>query len=297
MAAGAMLAWTPAAMAQTAPPAPVTAAATKDADPALWVVRDADTTIYLFGTVHVLKPGLSWFDEAVKTAFDKSDEVYLEIRQPEASAAQATVLRLAINQTGPALPERLPAGERAAYAGAVTGLGLPPAAFDRFDPWFAASTMTLVSLQKAGYDPASGAEQVINQAASGAGKPVNGLETLEQQLGYFDALSERSQVALLSETVKQLPEAPAMIDKMVEQWSTGQTDALADTINEGLDATPEVAKLLLFDRNARWATWIQQRMARPGTVFVAVGAGHLAGRESVQDKLAALKIKVERIRY
>ncbi|KQM94147.1 polysaccharide biosynthesis protein GumN [Sphingomonas sp. Leaf22] len=296
------------AMAQTAPapaaeaPADTTsadpaAAAPREADPALWVVRDKDTTIYLFGTIHVLKPGLSWFDEAVKTAFDKSNEVVLEIPMPTPEQAQAAVMKSAVNVTGPKLSEKLPAAERDAYARAVADAGLPAGALEQLDPWFAASTLTLVTLQKQGYDPQSGAEQTISQAAKVAGKPVTGLETLEQQFGFFDALSDAAQVTFLSETIKELPTAGEQIDKMVDQWAKGDPAALAATMNEDMTVSPELRRVLLTDRNARWAKWIEERMKRPGTVFVAVGAGHLAGTGSVQDALKRYKLRATRVKY
>ncbi len=89
----------------------------------LWVVKDADTTIYLFGTIHVLKPGLSWFDEAVKTAFDKSDQLMLEMVQPDPATMQQIVMKNGFVTTGPTLTEQLPADKRGAYQKAVTDLG------------------------------------------------------------------------------------------------------------------------------------------------------------------------------
>ena len=115
----------PAAQAQTV----------KDADPALWVVKDADTTVYLFGTVHALKPGLSWFDEAVKAAFDKSDELVLEMVEPDAATMQGLILKTGVNLEGPTLTERLPADKREAFARAAADSGVPAVALDRFDPW------------------------------------------------------------------------------------------------------------------------------------------------------------------
>lgn len=292
----AFAAWTMPLAARQAP-APAAQAQTVDADPALWVVKDADTTIYLFGTIHLLKPGLSWFDEAVKTAFDRSDELVQEIVLPDPQTVQKALIATAINPTGPGLEERLPADARKAYLAALADVGVPAASFDRFDPWFAATNLTVLKLVKAGYDPNSGAEQALTAAAKQAGKRVTGLETLEQQFGYFDSLSEKSQIAFLTDTIKQLPDAEKEVGKMVAQWSAGDPDALAETMNEGLDATPEVANILLVDRNVRWASWIADRMANPGTVFVAVGAGHLAGKDSVQAQLAAHRLKAERVPY
>lgn len=286
----------PAALAQQAAPAPAPAA--KDADPALWVVKDKDTTIYLFGTVHILKPGLSWFDEAVKKAFDASGELVTELGgMPDPAAAQQLIMKYGVNMTGPTLTEKLPEDKRAAFAKAVADLGLPQAAIDRFDPWLAGVQMTMISLARLGYNPQSGVEQALDTAAKAANKPVSGLETVEEQFSFFDSVSQEAQIKFLVETIDKLPEAGPTLDKMVAEWAEGDADGLAVVMNEGLEASPEVAKKLLSDRNARWAEWIDTRLDKPGVVFVAVGAGHLAGPESVQAYLAKRKIKSARVNY
>lgn len=280
------------ACAQQAPPR-----AANDADPALWVVKDADTTVYLFGTVHVLKPGLTWFDEAVRTAFDKSDQVVLELVMPDPAAMQALVAAKGLTTDGPTLTEQLPADKRAAYAKAVTGLGLPANAFDRMRPWLAATNLSLLPLMKAGYDPANGPEGIITAAAKSAGKPLVGLETAEQQIGYFAQLSPGAQIQFLTSTVDELPKLDETMATMVHDWAAGDPDALAREMNDTLKDSPEVAKVLLVDRNRRWAGWIENRLKTPGTVFVAVGAGHLAGPDSVQSQLAKDGVTSARIAY
>ncbi|NIJ36021.1 hypothetical protein FHR22_000670 [Sphingopyxis panaciterrae] len=286
-------------MATAAEPAaaPAPKAAT-DADPALWVVKDDDTTIYLFGTVHVLKPGLSWFDEAVRQAFDKSDQLMLEIILPDDQAAMAQkMIPLAIDQSGKTLSSRLSPDELKAYQAALTGLGIAPAQFDAFEPWFAAMTLSILPLAKLGYDPEQGAEKLLTASAKTAGKPISGLETIEEQLGFFDGLPEEQQLAFLNSVVKDIDKLGPTLDKTVVLWGKGDTEALAAAMNESMAATPELAKVLLFDRNARWAEALQARMAQPGTVFVAVGAGHLAGEHSVQDYLKERGLTAERIKY
>jgi uncharacterized protein YbaP (TraB family) len=279
--------------------APVTtAAATTDADPALWVVKDSDTTIYLFGTVHVLKPGLGWFDEAVKTAFDKSDQLMLEMVMPEDQAEMVKVMMpLAIDQSGKTLPSRLNAEQLKAYQAAMTSVGLPPAQFDMFEPWFAAMTLSVLPLTKLGYDPEQGAEKLLTASAKKAGKPVAGFETMPEQLGFFDTLPETEQVAFLNAVVKDVDKLGPTLDKMVALWAKGDPDGLAVAMNESMEATPALAKTLLWDRNARWADTIKTRMDQPGTVFVAVGAGHLAGEHSVQDYLKERGLTAKRVKY
>ena len=288
----------PAPTATTTPMSPDTATPTTvDADPALWVVKDADTTIYLFGTVHVLKPGLSWFDEAVKSAFERSGELRLEMVLPPTAVAQAVAMKAGTTTIGPTLPQRLAPRTRAKYYATLAQFGLPAAALDRFQPWFAANNLTILPVLKMGYALDSGAEQVLTRAAAETGKPVSGFETLNEQLGFFASLSRRAQLSYLSGVLDDIGEVGPTLNAMVREWSKGDPVALAKLLNEDLDRNPELARTLLTLRNVRWANWIAQRMHQPGTVFIAVGAGHLAGRNSVQVQLAAKGIPVERVAY
>lgn len=293
----ALLFVTPAALAQQAP-APAPAAQLKDADPAMWVVKDEDTTIYLFGTIHVLPDNLSWFDEAVKTAFDESGELVTEIGDmPDLATVQPLIIKHAVVPTGPRLSERLPADKREAFTKAVADSGIPAQAVESFKPWFAASQLSLIALTKAGYNPASGAETALTAAAKAANKPISGVETLDQQFGFFNSLSEAAQIQFLTETLEQLGQVGPEFQKMVNEWSEGDAEGLAAIMNEALRSSPELSKMLLADRNARWAEWIDTRLDKPGVVFMAVGAGHLSGPDSVQVMLDKRNIKSTRIKY
>ncbi|MDP5278925.1 TraB/GumN family protein [Sphingomonas sp. DG1-23] len=271
--------------------------AANDADPALWVVRDADTRIYLFGTVHMLKPGVGWFDDGVKTAFDASDELVLELVMPPADEMQALVSELGMSASGPALPDQLSPAEAAKFRAALPEMGLSPEALDRAEPWLAATMLSAAPLRQLGYDEKDGAEAVLTAAAKASGKQVEGLETAREQLGYFDRLPMPAQRALLIDTLDDLPKAGETIDRMVAAWSAGDADGIAQLMNEDLSRSPELADALLAQRNRKWADWLAQRMKAPGTVFVAVGAGHLAGKAGVQAELAKRGLKAERVDY
>ena len=301
------LAWAAPAAAQNAPteapasvealdPVKVAPLALKDVDPALWVVKDADTTIYLFGSVHILKPGLGWFDDGVKAAFDSSDQLILELVEPPAAESQTLFGKLAMDQQGRALRSKMNDADRAVYETAVTKLGIPTAALDPFDPWAAAITISLLAMQKSGFDPNTGVEKQLTAAANAAKKPIGGLETMEFQLGVFDTLPESEQVAFLVETAKQIDDAGATMDKMVDLWAAADAEKLAQLMNEGMTSRT-LYDALLTKRNANWAKWISARMAKPGVTFIAVGAGHLAGETSVQNLLPAYGITATRVAY
>ncbi|MGJ3626244.1 TraB/GumN family protein [Sphingomonas sp. MMS24-JH45] len=277
-----------------ATPACARPAPTQDADPALWVVKDADTTIYLFGTIHVLKPGLTWFDEGVSGVRPVADAGAGDGRARRGDAAArgggegVRRRRRAADHAG--------AGEVSRHADECDEQDR--AAADRMGEDAAmVRGGDAVAAPRAGrgYQPTNGPEAVLTAAAKAGGKTVEGLETFEGQLSIFDRLSPPAQVQLLESTMDELPKAGETMATMVADWSRGDPDALAREMNGSLKDLPEVAKALLTDRNRRWAGWIAERM-NVGTVFVA-GAGHLAGTESVQAMLGAYRLKAVRVKY
>lgn len=289
------LAWAIPAAAQTTLTEPP-AVTVKDVDPALWVVKDEDTTVYLFGSIHILKPGLGWFDDGVKTAFDSSDQLVLELVEPPAAEVQALFGKLAMDQQGKTLRSKMNEADRAVYEAAMGKLGIPAPAFDPFDPWAAAVTLSLVAMQKSGFDPNSGVEKQLTAAAKVSNKPIAGLETMEFQLGLFDTLPEAEQITFLVETAKLIDEVASTTDKMVAMWASAEAESLGQLMNEGLTSRT-LYDALLTKRNANWAKWISARMAKPGVTFMAVGAGHLAGPTSVQNLLPAYGLNATRVAY
>ena len=132
--------------------------------------------------------------------------------------------------------------------------------------------------------------------AKASDKPMTGLETVEEQLGFLDTLPMPSQITWLNETVDTLPDAGEALDEMVGDWAAGEPEKLAALLNEGM-TDPVLREAMLTRRNANWAKWIDARMAKPGTVFIAVGSGHLAGDGSVQEQLKAYNLTSQRIAY
>jgi uncharacterized protein len=286
----------PCANAQTADLAPVpeNAQQVTDVDPALWVVRDADTTVYLFGTVHVLRPGLGWFDDNVKVAFDESDTLVLEMLDPSPADAAAIMVDLSIDKSGRTIRQKLGTEDRVAYEAAVAQLGLAHSALDPLDGWAVAVNLYYAGLLQKGYDLTSGVEVQLKAAAAASKKPISGLETMRFQLSIFDSLPDAVQLDYVTSTAKSIDEIAPQTDRLVDLWASADTDGVALVMNEGFDSL-KLTEPFLTRRNANWAGWINNRMAKPGTVFVAVGAGHLAGTVSVQQLLTAYGLKAERV--
>ncbi len=262
--------------------------------PAMWQVRDADTIIYLFGTVHALPPGVNWMHGPVAAAFDGSQELVTEIVESDSAGMQGAVLAKATLPAGKSLRAMLTPKQRTAFEATMAANGLPLATFDRFKPWYAAMVLSTLPVLRDGYKPENGVETLLDARAKGANRPHSALETAEYQLGLFDSLPEVTQLRYLNEVVTDLPKACDEMRQMIEAWKHGDAETLARLMNEEDDA-PELMELLLHGRNRIWAEWIRARLERPGTVFLAVGAGHLAGTGSVQQVLAAKGIATTRL--
>jgi uncharacterized protein YbaP (TraB family) len=260
----------------------------------MWVVRDDDTTIYLLGTIHLLD-GRPWFNDEVRTAFDASNELVLEAIIPENPAEMMPLIqRYAIDPQGRKLSERLTPEQNRALAEALSSVGAPAAAFDSFEPWFVSMTLAAVAAQQLGLNAANGPEGVLVRAARERNVPVAELEGLEWQVRLFDGMPDEQQLAQLRQALENVEEMRELLAPMLAAWSSGDVDELQRIIARQ-DQDPELHRLLFTNRNATWAGWIQERLARPGTVFLAVGAGHLAGADSVQAALEARGIGSERV--
>ena len=281
-----------------AAPAFADTAKPRDADPALWVMRDADTTVYLFGTVHFLPKDIVWFDEAVADAFAASDELRMELLPVDDPASLGPlILKLAVDPKGRTMAQRMSPEDHAAYVKAMKDLGLPAAQLEPLEPWFIGIQAVSMMYVKAGYDPKSGAEEVLTQAARKAGKTITAFETPEQQFAMLDSTPEAEQLIGVRDLANGQEEALKMFSTLLGYWARGEAEETGRLMNEEMKETPETARILLTDRNARWAADLKARMDRPGVVFVAVGAGHLTGKDSVQDLLARDGLRVERILY
>lgn len=262
--------------------------------PALWKVADKDTTIYLFGTVHALPPDTVWMNSRIERALRNAGELVTEVDLNSAKDAKADILRLALLPEGITLRGLLRTDEKASYEKAMTHIGLPVAAFDRFKPWYAAMMLSLLPLAKEGITWQTGVETVLD-AKLPPDRKRGALESVNYQLQLFDSLPAETQITYLKDVSDSAPDLKTQLAKMIEQWLLGDADKLAQLLNEE-NSAPALMERLLYERNRNWAKWVEERLKQPGTVFVAVGAGHLAGAGSVQDELARGGIVSKRVR-
>ncbi len=288
------------APAPAAPAATAAAPALPDASPAMWIVRDEDTIIYLLGTFHMLD-GRRWFKDEVRTAFEASSELVLEVLLPEDPAQQQAamgplVMQYGVDAQGRTLSSRLTAAENETLNRLLAPLGVPPGAFDRFKPWFVSLTLAQIAAQGLNLDPANSPEMVLRRAARERGMAESELETADFQIRMLDSVPDESQLRALKEMLADPDAAVRTLRPMLDAWSRGDENGLAAvTMQETGHDDPAFYRIIFTDRNANWAQWIRTRLERPGTVFMAVGAGHLVGRGSVQEQLTRLNIPSQRV--
>lgn len=265
------------------------------ADPAVWVVRDADSTLYLLGTVHVLRPDTVWRTPAIDKALAEADELWIEVEADDPAAMQPLVRRYGLDPANP-LSSKLTPVQKTRLDAAAAGMGASGAALEPLRPWLAALTLSMGPLVKAGYDPASGVEAKLKAAARDAGTPIRTLETLEQQIGFFADLPPAVEMAFLMSALDEMETGPAMLDALVAAWSAGDVQALDALMVADLAADyPELHEALLVRRNKDWAGQIQTLLDGKGVSVIAVGVAHLVGDDSVQAQLAGRRIAVERL--
>lgn len=277
-----------------AKPAPDKAAT--PAKPALWKLADSDTTIYLFGTIHVLPEGYQWRTKAFDAAAAKADTLVLEVADLGDTAKTAQIFtRLAISPNLPPVLERVPADKRPGLKTLIDKSGFPAPSLAQFESWAVAITLAGGVLKDLNLSPDNGVERKLTEQFAAARKPVIGLETTELQLGIFDKLPQGAQDKFLAGLADEVDDPKAEFDAMLGAWAKGDDKAIASSFDDELRQSPELTEALIRTRNANWTTWISKRLDTPGTVLVAVGAGHLVGADSVQQMLAKQGLKVTRV--
>ena len=261
-----------AALAAASPQAPPALPAVEASDirPAMFAVRDADTTVFIFGTFHALDGRTDWFKDNVRGAFENSDELVLETLVPEG-------------------PDRAQLSSMPRYRGLMT----PSASF------LATTRMAIDAGRSQGMQVGNGADMILRHVAEAEGKPVEGLETLESQLTMFTKLPapprhEPKAGEPIPETTPMDSLSKAMAE-MQAAWKHGDQSVFVKMLGQLSQSSPDTYRMMFTERNGRWADWIRARLQTPGTVFVAVGAGHLAGKDSLLVQLAERGIPSQRV--
>lgn len=276
---------------------PLQAKAVETAHPALWEVSDPDTTIYLFGTIHLLPDNMQWrsakFDKAVENSQQLVVETIVDDKDP--TKLMSVLASMGFAKGLPPLVDRVPPEKRAALETAMAKSKVPTPVYNQMKTWTAAFLLLGDQFKGMGLKGGEGVEAVLRNTFTTEGKPIGELETNAQQLGFFDALPEQAQVQLLLGALDDSHNADQEFAGMLKSWVNGDVDGIARTFDRDLGASPVLQQALIRQRNANWSKWIEQRMAKPGSIMIAVGAGHLAGNDSVIAMLQKDGYRVRRV--
>jgi len=266
--------------------------------PALWKLSDADTTVFLFGTVHLLPPDMTWRTPALLTAEAEAKAVYLEADTELPPARLATIVQqTALLEPGRRLWDLLSPAQGATLREAAARFGLPAQVFDTMRPWYASVILSDAAIRGAGMSLEAGVETQLRQQARRTGTDLRFLETVEDQLSAYTRLSDSVQIRLLEATLRDLGEAGMALTDMVKAWRQGDDERLTSlVIDEQLTQLPEVYQMVMVRRNAAWAPQIDTLLrTEAGTFVIAVGAGHLLGPDSVLRMMETLGYRPERV--
>jgi len=249
----------------------------------LWEVKGKHNTLYLLGSVHMLKAADSELPPAAMHAYAMSKILVMELDLNEVGAGAAL-------ESGEDL-ETLPEGQTLAEAAGpqlyakflarAQPLGLQPEVVSHFQPWFAALMLQQLELTQSGFDSAAGVDEQFALLAQTDEKPIIGLETIDEQLGFFAHLSLEQQREFLRSTLEDSATSGSETDAVVQAWQRGDTAKLEQLLREGSNESPELYRLLTTERNRRWLPKITQLLTGDDNCLVIVGALHLIGHDGL----------------
>ena len=271
------------------------ARAPQAARPALWEVSDPDTTIYLFGTIHLLPGDMKWRTAKLDEALTSSQELVVEtiVDDKNPTKLMSAMASLGLAKGLPPLVERVPAAKRPALEAAIKKSGVPVQAYNSMKTWMAAFLLLSNQFKELGLS--GGVEGVLRNDFLARNKPIGELETNFEQLSFFDRLPESAQRDLLEGAIENSAAMKSEFGGMLSAWTRGDVVGIANTFDRDLSTSPALRDSLIRQRNANWSKWIEHRMTQPGAVMIAVGAGHLAGPYSVLELLRKDGYKVRRL--
>lgn len=277
--------------------APAAFAPTPAAEPraVLWSLQGKTNTVYLLGSVHFLRPS-DELPKAIDTAYADAEALLMEIDMDDVDPVQAqqVTLELGLLPQGETLESQLGTATYAKVSDYARSVGLEPMLLNRFRPWLAGLTLVQMQFMKLGLDPNAGIEQRFVARARQDNKEIRGLETLREQITLMAKLPDAQQREFLLYSVEDTERATRDIDALMAAWRAGDTQRLADLMDEGFEEYPELYRPITVDRNRKWIPPIEALLDDRDDYLVIVGALHLVGKDSVVELLEKRGHKVVR---
>ena len=268
--------------------------------PAVWTLADDDTTIHLFGFTQVMRPGQKWRSEKLTALIADANLIVMENDPTDEQAqmeAQQLLPQIGLNRDGRSLSSMLSSDQADALKVVAADLGLPMQAIDSMRPWLASIQLGAVAIGRRNYDLQNNMPAQIAAIATASGKPILALERPADLMRLVSALPEETQLAMLNLTVRDIAENRDREDPVNAAWLAGDIAQIGQLLHgeDGAWSDRDVYEVMLVQRNQQWASTIKQLISeKKGTIFLAVGLGHLAGPDSLQSILSKAGFDVRR---
>lgn len=275
--------------------------------PLLWKVSDADNSVYLLGSFHLLKPTDYPLSKDVDAAFTDAESLVFEM-PPEEMSSPALAMQMsqaAVRGDGTQLNGELPASTVAlldtwikANSAELQKLGMSAPVMQMLEPWFVGLMISITEMTKQGLDPKLGLDAHLAAEAAAAGKPTAGLETGAQQIAFLDGMGRAEQLQFLGEALSESKDAKQETAKLHAAWRNGKADVLwQDMAVQMKKEYPDLYQRINVARNDAWVPKIEKRLveSKKDDTLVVVGALHLLGPDGVVEKLRAKGYAVERV--
>lgn len=267
------------------------------ADPLLYRTGDDDSTVWILGSVHALRADDYPLAAPIESAYTDAERVVLEVAPAELEPERMLGLLMPMAQSadGRTLEDWFRDGEYRRVQEGLAALGLDAAQFAAFEPWFVALQVFSFNLARFGFAADDGVDAHYAARAKRDKKPTAGLETAREQLLLFDTLPAKTQKSFLFDTLEESDSFREEMQRLVQLWHSGDTQALAVLIEEEFAGEPELRQAMLGDRNRKWVPRIAGYLDQPGDTLVIVGALHLVGDDGVIELLREKGYDVERV--
>lgn len=263
----------------------------------LWRAEGQSNAIYLLGSIHLLRAEDHPLPSVIDAAYEDAEVLIMELDMDDldSAAIQQLFNQRGVLRDGTTLRDLMGEKLYARAATAAESIDIPIDMLAQSEPWLAAITVEMMALYRIGFNPMLGVEMHMTLKAGGDGKPIEGLEGVEEQLAFLDGLSLEAQRDMLVQTLEDSADMSETIDELIHAWRYGDIDALESGLLESIAEHSELHDALVTNRNLRWAEQISELLDDPDDYLVIVGAMHLVGNKGVPNLLAEKGVQIRQL--
>jgi len=263
----------------------------------LWKVAGASNSVYLLGSVHLLRTRDYPLPTALNAAYDDAEVLYMEVDMDDMDpfAAQSAFTKYGVLHDDRTLRDLMGDDLYEEALAAADAIDIPLDMLKKTEPWYAAMTVEIMMLSRIGFDPALGIEMHMMSKAAGDGKPIEGFETVEEQIQFLDGMSLQAQRDMLLSTLAESARLGETMDNLIDAWRHGDIAELEVGMLDELARHEELNKTLVTDRNSRWVGQIEELLDDDDDYLIIVGALHLIGPQGVPNQLERIGYDVHQL--